>query len=785
MHVLSRLRLRTKLALLLGLAALTVIASLAVAASMIHQAMIDGRIDKLRATTHISEGLARVLENQVKAGRLSHDQAIEQYRDFAHATRFDDGEGYISIQTLDAGISIVHGANPALEGKPMRVTNAAGRSLTDIISEALAKVDEAVISYSFVRPGQTTPEPKIAHVMRFAPWNAVFILGAYTADIDKAFNASLRELAEIAGAILVVTLLLAWLINRDVTTSLLRLDDAMVRLSEGSLDVAIPGTERHDEVGAMAKAALVFKDGMRQAERLRAEQETERARAESVRLAAMVGMAETIESETRDAIAEFERRTTVMTDAATEMSGSAERTGSSAESAAEAAALALTTAQTVATAAEQLTASIREIGAQVNQSNEVVTRAVSAGRTTRETMEALNQQVGRIGDVAAMISEIAARTNLLALNATIEAARAGEAGKGFAVVASEVKQLATQTARSTEEINRHITEVRGATTASVAAVGQIETTINEVNAIAGSIAAAVEEQSAATAEIARNVNETAVAANQMTERVGEVSAEAANTGRKAAEVLATTNGLNETLQGFRRALVRVVRTSSNDVDRRRSRRLPCHAEAAIAFDGQSVQMHLHDLSEHGCFAVGAAKCHAGQSVEIAPRLLGRRLRGRVMARSDEGMHIGFVDDSVAASDVERISLSTVADIVRVTKQDHLAFVQRVNDAATTGQPPAGGLASAHSCRLGRWYDSLTDPVTLALPAFQAIAEPHHAVHESGHRVLATILERDVAGTQRYLEEMRQHSQRVLRCLDEFGRDYAATLGGQTGLAAAA
>ena len=109
-----------------------------------------------------------------------------------------------------------------------------------------------------------------------------------------------------------------------------------------------------------------------------------------------------------------------------------------------------------------------------------------------------------------MIGEIAAKTNLLALNATIEAARAGDAGKGFAVVASEVKALATQTARSTEEIARHIGEVRDATGASVAAVARIEQTIGEINAIAGSIAAAVEQQGAATAEIARNVAETAI-----------------------------------------------------------------------------------------------------------------------------------------------------------------------------------------------------------------------------------------------------------------------------------
>src|SRR6185437_10103657 len=117
----------------------------------------------------------------------------------------------------------------------------------------------------------------------------------------------------------------------------------------------------------------------------------------------------------------------------------------------------------------------------------------------------LNERVAEIGAVAEIIGEIAAKTNLLALNATIEAARAGDAGKGFAVVASEVKSLAMQTARSTEEIARHIGQVRSATGASVAAVARIAQTITEISTIAGSIAAAVKQQDAATAEIARNV----------------------------------------------------------------------------------------------------------------------------------------------------------------------------------------------------------------------------------------------------------------------------------------
>ena len=230
-------------------------------------------------------------------------------------------------------------------------------------------------------------------------------------------------------------------------------------------------------------------------------------------------------------------------------------------------------AQTVASAAEQLAASIREISGQVSQSTAVVGRAVAAGSQARATIEALNGKVERIGAVADMIRDIASKTNLLALNATIEAARAGDAGKGFAVVASEVKQLANQTARSTEEIARHIAEVRGATGESVAAVGTIERTITEIDAIAGSIAAAVEEQGAATAEIARNVQETAAAANEITGRITEVSAEAQETGQHAADVQIGAAGLAELVSELRRTVVRVIRTSTAEVDRRASRRL--------------------------------------------------------------------------------------------------------------------------------------------------------------------------------------------------------------------
>ena len=164
----------------------------------------------------------------------------------------------------------------------------------------------------------------------------------------------------------------------------------------------------------------------------------------------------------------------------------------------------------MADAAESLAKAIAEIGTQVSQSAAVAAaHAVAAGHATRATIEALNSQVARIGAVVKMISDIAGKTNLLALNATIEAARAGAAGKGFAVVASEVKSLATQTARSTRDIGRHISEVRSATSEAVTAVARIEQTIGEIDAIISQVSAAIEKQAAATTGIAFNVTETA------------------------------------------------------------------------------------------------------------------------------------------------------------------------------------------------------------------------------------------------------------------------------------
>jgi methyl-accepting chemotaxis protein len=652
MRVLSHLKLRAKLTLLLCLFGLGLIAATGVAASLMQQRMVDDRVDKLRAVVQSAVGIAQLLNADVVAQRLTREQALDRLGTSIHGMRFDGGDGYVIVRR-DAVI-LLHGADPAMEGKPSATRDARGRPLAGLIADALQGGNEGIVRYLFPKPGQSEPRSKISYVVRFAPWQVVFFAGAYTDDLDAAFRATLLRLGLTAGVILAVMLFAAWLVNRDITVSLGALKTAMERLATGDLAADIPATARRDEVGAMARTVLVFKDSAVTADRLAAEEQL-RQRAAADKQVALIHMAERIEAETTAALAQTAERTAGMAATADKMSALAARTGTSAQSAASAAAQALANAQTVASAAEQLASSIRGIGDQATQSSAAVGRAVAAGTETRATIEALNEQVGRIGAVAGMIGEIAAKTNLLALNATIEAARAGEAGRGFAVVASEVKALASQTARSTEEIAGTISQVRTATGASVEAVARIERTIGEIHAIALSIAAAVEQQGTATALIARNVAETAAAAHEITNRITDLSGEAEQTGTHAGEVRANAAILHAALSELRQTVIRVVRTSTTEVDRRNLPRYPVDLACRVIIPGQRDRTaRIADLSAGGATVLGGLDLPVGCAGTIAVEGSAFPVPFTVRACAQGRLHVAFASDSAATAAFEPI-----------------------------------------------------------------------------------------------------------------------------------
>jgi methyl-accepting chemotaxis protein len=208
-------------------------------------------------------------------------------------------------------------------------------------------------------------------------------------------------------------------------------------------------------------------------------------------------------------------------------------------------------------AAEELSATIAEISRQLEQTNSIVSTAVTEAGATNVQIGSLAQSAQKIGDVVKLIQEVAGQTNLLALNATIEAARAGEAGRGFAVVASEVKSLAVQTGKATEDISSQIAAVQVSTTAAVEAIGRIAQRMQEISRYSSAAAASVHQQHAATGEISQNVMSAAQSTKEIVAVLNDVTGSATETRTSAETVLAASRAvetaattLREEVEGF-------------------------------------------------------------------------------------------------------------------------------------------------------------------------------------------------------------------------------------------
>ncbi|MEQ9344820.1 MAG: HAMP domain-containing methyl-accepting chemotaxis protein [Thalassospira sp.] len=365
-------------------------------------------------------------------------------------------------------------------------------------------------------------------------------------------------------AAILVCALIALVMHRRISKPIAESVSALATLADGNYDLAIKKSGRNDEVGDLVRVMHVFRETGMNNVKMREQQEEDRKQAEQQRQQSLMEMAERVENETRRVVDTISGQTNDLANAAQRMSSSAELVQGNSETVAAASAQALATVEAVAGAGEELNSSLGEINSQISRANQVSADAVKASRSTESTVSQLAESVRGIGEVVELISGIAEQTNLLALNATIEAARAGDAGKGFAVVAQEVKNLATQTSRSTDEITRQIAEIQAVTDTAVKAVAVIGEKIHEMDEVSTAIAAAVEEQSAATAEIARNVNETAAASREVSVRISEVSVEASGTGRMALEVGELAEKVASAVRDMRTVLVEVVRNSTED-----------------------------------------------------------------------------------------------------------------------------------------------------------------------------------------------------------------------------
>jgi len=330
-----------------------------------------------------------------------------------------------------------------------------------------------------------------------------------------------------------------------VARPLMRLNAALGKMAAGELNIEIPGANRGDEVGDLAKTVIVIRENAEQKAKDEAEAKVNQDQyAAERRKADMIKLADTFETAVGEIVETVSSASTELEASAGMLSSTAERGEALATIVAAASEEASTNVQSVASATEEMASSVSEISRQVQESARMATEAVDQARVTNDRVSALSKAAARIGDVVELINNIAGQTNLLALNATIEAARAGEAGRGFAVVASEVKALAEQTAKATGEIGEQVTGIQAATQESVGAIKEISGTIERLSEISSTIAAAVEEQGAATQEISRNVQQAAHGTQRVSSHITDVQRGAGETGSASSQVLSAAQSLS-------------------------------------------------------------------------------------------------------------------------------------------------------------------------------------------------------------------------------------------------
>ncbi len=545
MSLLSRLKIRTKLASMVALSALTVCTIIAVSASLSERRMVEDRVAQLRTAVDMMVGMAQTLQDEVAAGKMTLAEAQNQFRLRGRKMTFGKGQGYAVAYNADTSI-LLNAAVPSIEGKITGTTDSNGVLISTAQMGAAQKSPEGGTGYYlYPRPNETVPAKKMVYARTFAPWNVVISCGLYVDDLDADIYALLLRLGAMGAGVIALMALLSWLIARDILGALDRQKTRMQHIASGSIDQVVEETERGDEIGRMAETLEMLRQTALTARTLEAEQIATKQQGENEKREALIALADRFDASVGRLVGMMASGSTELETTAQSMTGTAERTNQQATVVSTAAAEASARVQTVATAAEELSTSISEISRQVAQSAKITDRAVENARRTDTIVRALADGAQQIEHVAELISSIAGQTNLLALNATIEAARAGEAGRGFAVVASEVKSLASQTAEATKEIGTRIAQIQGATKEAVEAIQGITATIEEVSAIATTIGSAIEEQGAATAEIARNVTQTAQATQEVTANIGGVSAAAHETGGAAGLVLSAASNLSK------------------------------------------------------------------------------------------------------------------------------------------------------------------------------------------------------------------------------------------------
>lgn len=335
---------------------------------------------------------------------------------------------------------------------------------------------------------------------------------------------------------LIVAFALAFAVSRHITNRLAATVKGLNEIAAGDGDLTQRlDAQGKDEIAQLAAAYNQFVDKI---------QEMVRVSLDSIsQIASATQQMRSSAEEDRNDVAEQQRRTSEVATAMNEMSASIQEITRNTQETADAARSASEQARKGQRGVSETIDAIHGLSDNVNQSV--------------DSIHALEEQSGRIGQVLEVIRGIADQTNLLALNAAIEAARAGESGRGFTVVAEEVRKLAQKTQDSIGDIQEMVEGIQEGTRKAVesmegnrdkadhtveeasnagATLDEITQVVAKIEEMTTQVASAVEQQSQVAEEVNQNITYISDSAEHTSSSVSNTAEVADRLGQLADEL---------------------------------------------------------------------------------------------------------------------------------------------------------------------------------------------------------------------------------------------------------
>ncbi|MDR3463326.1 MAG: methyl-accepting chemotaxis protein [Beijerinckiaceae bacterium] len=562
----TRLSIARQFTVLAILGLVLTLAGLGLALKRNYDLAFDAKRAEVRHILENSGTLVHLFVEKARSGAMSTADAQRLALEAVAAQHYDNGN-YIFVLN-GQGVMLAHPDKQIIGTNRMNSIDSSGIFMSRRIVETIKSGHPEFQYYLHTRRDGAVPVLKMAYAAAVPEWDWIVATGIYVDDIEAEMIGSVTGFAEIFIPLCGGALVIALLIRKSIANLIGSLTHTMQAMAAGELEVPIAGTARRDEIGRMSLAVQVFRDN---AVKLR-EMEARRAKVEADRQMVMTsigmgldrlargdlncGLSDTFPSEYGKLWADFNATADSLRTALSSIARSTQAIAIGTDEIALASQdlsrrneqQAVSLDQT-ATELRLITKNVEKMAAGASEASHAVTATRHAVETSgsivfhaTEAMRNIKDSSHRIGQIVAMIDDIAFRTNLLSLNAEIEAASAGEAGRGFAVVASEVRGLAQRSKEAADEIKALISSSTEQVESGVDLVGKtgaalkevigqasiIDTLVLDISKYAQAQAASLAEINRVMSQIDKTTQQNTAMAEEATAASNSLASEAAN-----------------------------------------------------------------------------------------------------------------------------------------------------------------------------------------------------------------------------------------------------------------